>query len=97
MFVRQKDPKCQENKNTTEKIKRIINYVGSSESNASYLFGNYMKTITDTKTTTTLFDRANSHLQNIIFQRIHPCWLRIFPSNEREPVFHARKNLHQQR
>ena len=44
-------------------------YVGFPGSNASYLF--FMETATGTKITMTLFDRANSQLQNTTFQHGH--------------------------
>ena len=52
-----------------------------------------MHTTTDLKSTITLFDRANSQLQNIIFQRILHCYLRIFTNNAQEAACCACKNF----
>ena len=43
-----------------------------------------MEITTDTKNAITLFDRANSQLQNTVFQRSHHHLLCIFASNEQE-------------
>ena len=43
-----------------------------------------METTTDTKSTITQIDRANSQLQNTVFQRSHHHLLCIFASNEQE-------------
>jgi len=53
-----------------------------------------METTTDMKRTKT-HDRANSQLQNTIFQHSHHHY--IFVSDEQEPACHAHENLHQQR
>ena len=53
-----------------------------------------MPPTTDTKTTITLFDGANSQLQNTISQHSHHCELCIFTSSEQESACHAHKNLH---
>ena len=47
----------------------------------------------DTKSTITLFDRANSQLQNTTFQHSHHHQLYIFTSNEQEPACHTHKNF----
>ena len=49
---------------------------------------------TTTKSTRTLFDRANSQLQNTVFQYINHYYLCIFASYEQEPACCTRKNLH---
>ena len=56
-----------------------------------------METTRDTRSPITLFDRANSQLQNTTFQRSHHHQLYIFTSNEQEPACHTHKNFHQQR
>ena len=56
-----------------------------------------LETTAATKNTITLFDRANSQLQNTVFQRSHHHLLCIFASNEQEPACCARNYLHQQR
>ena len=56
-----------------------------------------METITDTKSTIILFNRANSQLQNTIFQHSHYHQLCIFASDEQEPVCYNHNNLHQPR
>ena len=53
-----------------------------------------METTTDAKSTIALSGRANSQLQNTIFQHSHHHQLCIFTSNEQEPACSARKNLH---
>jgi len=55
-----------------------------------------METTTATKSTITLFDKANSQLQNTIFQQSAPLAPTV-TSNEQEPACHAHKNLRQQR
>jgi len=55
-----------------------------------------METTTATKSTITLFDKANSQLQNSIFQQSAPLAPTI-TSNVQEPACHAHKNLCQQR
>ena len=47
-----------------------MKYMCCSESNASCFFS--METTADTKSTITLFDRANCQLQNTIFQQSPP-------------------------
>ena len=44
-----------------------------------------METTTESNSTITLFDRANSQLQNITFQHSHHHQLCIFDNNEQEP------------
>ena len=56
-----------------------------------------METITDTKSTIILFNRANSQLQNTIFQHSHYHQLCIFASVEQEPVCYNHNDLHQPR
>ena len=45
-----------------------------------------METATDTKSKITLFDRANSQLQNTVFQHSHHHELSTFASGEQEPA-----------
>ena len=49
------------------------------------------------KSTITLFERANSQLQNIVFQHIQHHQLYIAISDEQEPACHVHKNLHHHR
>ena len=48
-----------------------------------------MKTVTDTKSTITLFGRANPQLQNTVFQHNHHHELCIFARDEQESACHA--------
>jgi len=48
-----------------------------------------MEATTDAMTTLTLFDRANSQLQNTIFQHSHHHLLCVFIIDEQEPACHA--------
>ena len=50
-----------------------------------------MKTATDTKSTVTLFDRADSQLQIMIYQQSHHHELWIFTSDEQELAYHPCK------
>ena len=50
-------------------ISSLSSQIGYSESNASYFIS--MENSAATKSTITLFDRANSQLQNTIFQSSH--------------------------
>ena len=59
-----------------------------------YLLFISMETTTNTKSTITLFDRANSRLQNTIFQHSHQYYLCPFASNEQDPPCCTHKNLH---
>ena len=52
-----------------------------------------MENTTDTKSTITLFNRANSHLQNTVFQHSHHHHLCIFSSDEQK----IHRSLHQWR
>jgi len=56
-----------------------------------------METTTDTKSTIILLDRANSQLQNTIFQHSHHHEIYIFASEEQELTCCTCKNLRQQR
>jgi len=56
-----------------------------------------MESTTDKKTTITLITRANSQLQNDIFQHSHHHELCVFTNNELEAVCHTHKDLYQQR
>ena len=56
-----------------------------------------METTTDTKSTVTLSCRANSQVQNTLFQLSRHHSLCIFTTDEQEPACHAHSNLHQQR
>ena len=53
-----------------------------------------MENTTPTKSTITLFDKANSQLQDTSFQHSHCHLLCISNSDEQEPAFLACKNLH---
>ena len=58
----------------------------------------FIETTTDTKSTVTLFDRANnSELQNTIFQDCRHHELCIFTSDEHESSCCTQKNLHLQK
>ena len=50
----------------------------------------------DTKSTITLFDRANSQNKTLFFSSHHH-QLSMFTSDEQEPACHTHNNLHQQR
>ena len=56
-----------------------------------------METTTDTRSTTTLFGRANSQLQNAIFQHSHHHRLCIFFQQWTRAACHACTNLYQWR
>lgn len=48
-----------------------------------------METTTNIRSTKTLFNRANSHLQNTVFQYSHHHDLCIFTSDGKEPTYHV--------
>ena len=70
-----------------------IAYMRCSKSDASYLF---LWKLQDTKSTISLISKANSQLQNTIFQLTHFSSA-FFTSDEQEPACCACKNLHEKR
>lgn len=54
-----------------------------------------MEITVDTMSTITLFDKANSQIQNAPFQYSCHHYLHIFACDEREPACYAPKYLHQ--
>jgi len=74
--------------------KTITKYVGCSESKASYLFPWKLQQLQRARWHK-LFDRANSQLQNTVFQHSRHHEQCIFPRDEREPTCHSCTDLQQ--